>query len=69
MTDWRAGFLAMSAILGVSVDEALASMAGAGPFAGTALVQRLRAGTRDARARALAEVLAKVAAALPDGIA
>jgi hypothetical protein len=57
----------MSAMLGVSVDEALASMAGGPQFAGTALVQRMRSGTRDVRARALAEVLAKVVAALPDG--
>ncbi len=62
--DWKASFVAMSAVVGVSLEEALTSLMGTEEIEATHLVRTLRSAPREARARAIAGVLAGVAAAL-----
>lgn len=64
-SDWKASFVAMSVIVGVSLEEALASLDGADEVSSTPFVRTLRSASREARARAIAGVLAGVVAALP----
>ena len=62
MSVWQHAFLATSAALGVAIDDALAAIDD--PRAVEALVETLKTGTREARARAMAQHLAPVAAEL-----
>jgi hypothetical protein len=63
--EWKASFVAVSVLLGQSLEEALGAIEGPDEVAGTALVMTLRSATRDARARAIAGVLAGLVSALP----
>lgn len=64
-SDWKASFVAMATIVGASLEETLASLEEPEDAATTQLVRTLRSAPREARARAIAEVLAGVVAALP----
>jgi hypothetical protein len=63
--EWKPSFVATSVILGQSLEEALGGIYGADEVAATAFVKTLRSGAREARARAIAAVLAGVVSALP----
>ncbi len=63
--EWKTSFVAVSVLLGQSLEEALGAIEGPDEVAGTALVKTLRSATREARARAIAGVLAGVVSALP----
>ena len=60
---WKAGFVAVSVLIGESLDDVVASIDETEDA--STLVQTLRTATRDARSRAIAAVLTNVAAALP----
>ena len=64
-SDWKASFVAMSAILGASLEETLAALEKPEDATATQLVRTLRSAPREGRARAIAGVLAEVVAALP----
>ncbi len=63
MSTWQHAFVATSVAIGESLDDALAALGDEGKIAG-ALEATLRTGTREARARALAQNLAPVLAEL-----
>lgn len=62
MSTWQHAFVATSVAIGVSVDDALSALDD--PRAVEALASTLKTGTREARARAIAQQLAPVAAEL-----
>jgi hypothetical protein len=62
MSQWQHAFLATSVAIGVSVDDALAGLDD--PRAVEPLASTLKTGTREARARAIAQHLAPVATEL-----
>ncbi len=59
-TSWEAAFLAVSATLGEPYDDALAAVGDAGALHAAAMVRGLRSKKREARAQAIASVLAEV---------
>ena len=59
---WQDAFVATSVAIGVSVDDAASALDD--PHVVEALVHLLKTGTREARARAIAQHLAPVAAEL-----
>ncbi len=63
MSTWQHVFLATSAAIGETIDDAVAALGDEAKIAG-ALESTLRTGTREARARAIAQHLAPVAAEL-----
>jgi len=63
MSTWQHAFLATSAALGEPIDDAVAALGDEAKIAG-ALEATLRTGTREARARAIAQHLAPIAAEL-----
>jgi hypothetical protein len=58
---WQDAFVAVSVLLGESLEEVVQAL---GPDAPSARVARLRAPAREARARALADVLTPLAMAI-----
>ncbi len=64
--DWKTSFVAVSAILGEPLETTLESLGEADEVCATPLVRALRGSSREARARAIAGVLTKVVAALPE---
>lgn len=60
MSAWQHAFVATSVALGVSVDDAASALEDPHPVEG--LIHSLKMGTREARARAIAQHLAPVAA-------
>ena len=62
MSQWQNAFVATSVALGVSVDDAASSLEE--PHIVEGLVHLLKMGTREARARAIAQHLAPVASEL-----
>jgi hypothetical protein len=62
MSAWQHAFVATSVALGVSVDDAVSALDE--PHVVEALVHLLKMGTREARARAIAQHLAPVATEL-----
>jgi hypothetical protein len=63
---WENAFVAMSVALGVSVEEACASLDDGALARAEPLVRRLGDGTRAERARALAAALAHIAVAIEE---
>ena len=62
MSQWQHAFVATSVAIGVPVDDAAAALEDASTVG--SLVATLKTGTREARARAIAQHLAPVAAEL-----
>ena len=62
MSQWQHAFVATSVALGVSVDDALGALDD--PRAVESFASTLKSGTREARARAIAQHLAPVASEL-----
>ena len=62
MSAWQHAFIATSVAIGVSVDDAASGLDD--PHAVEGLIHLLKMGTREARARAIAQHLAPVAAEL-----
>ena len=62
MSAWQHAFLATSAALGIPIDDALAAVDDPSPV--EALASALKTGTREARARVMAQHLAPVATEL-----
>jgi hypothetical protein len=65
-TTWQQAYLAVSAVLGEPLDDALASLGGAGAVGATddAFVAGLRSSSREVRARCIAQAVAAVAFAI-----
>jgi hypothetical protein len=63
---WQQAFLAVSAVLGEPLDDALASLGGAGVIRpeDEAFVSGLRSASREVRARCIAQGVAAVASAI-----
>ena len=59
MSAWQHAFVATSVAIGVSVDDAVAALEDASVVG--SLVNTLKTGTREARARAIAQHLAPIA--------
>ncbi len=62
--DWQAAYLAVSALLGDEVEEALVSVQEPSRVGAAELVRELRSPSRHARARALARIVSEVVVAL-----
>ena len=62
MSHWQHAFVATSVAIGVSVDEAIGALED--PHVVEGLIHMMKTGTREARARAIAQHLAPVAAEL-----
>lgn len=65
-TSWEPAFLAVSATLGEPYDAALAAVGDAGALHAAAMVRGLRSTKREARAQAIASVLAEIVRDLDD---
>jgi hypothetical protein len=63
--EWKTSFVAMSAVMGEPLEDALATLEDAGDVSATPLVRTLRSSPRDERARAIAAVLLRVVSSLP----
>ena len=60
MTTWETAFVATSLVLGVSVDEAVASLDATGARRAASFLDALEAPSRTSRAKALAAVVAAI---------
>jgi len=61
---WESAYLATSAILGEPLEDAMASLSEEGAVRCAELLRRLRAPSRDERARVLATAISEVARAV-----
>ncbi|MDP9151301.1 MAG: hypothetical protein M3O36_15365 [Myxococcota bacterium] len=62
--DWQAAYLAVSALLGEPVDEALLHVDPASRAGAEEVVRELRSSSRHARGRAIARIVSEVVVAL-----